>query len=123
MSLKSLIYDKKSAAGEALLKAEAHTPRIEAPDAVKSGEAFSVRVSVGPHPNTVEHHIKWIELYFEEEGRPFNPISLARFDLAPVYSEPAVEARVKLSKAGRLIAVGYCSLHGLWESSKEVRVE
>lgn len=58
---------------------------------MKSGEAFSLRASVGPHSNAAEHHVKWVELYFEEGG-PSTPISLARFDLAPAYSEPAVEA-------------------------------
>lgn len=123
MSLKNLIYDPRSARGEAISKVESHTPRIEAPDVVRKNEVFKVKITVGPHPNTVEHSIRYIELYLEEEGRPFNPILLGRFELTPVYSEPTVETYVKLSKPGRLIALEYCNLHGLWENSKEVKVE
>ncbi|MEM4691029.1 MAG: class II SORL domain-containing protein, partial [Desulfurococcaceae archaeon] len=89
---------------------------------VKKNEVFKVKVSVGPHPNTIEHSIRWIELYFEEEGRSFNPILIARFDFTPIYSEPTVEVYIKLNKSGRLIALEYCNLHGLWEAYKEVKV-
>ncbi|MEM1662423.1 MAG: class II SORL domain-containing protein [Desulfurococcaceae archaeon] len=122
MSLKNLIYDPKTASGEAISKVESHTPKIEAPDEVKKNEVFKVKVSVGPHPNTIEHSIRWIELYFEEEGRSFNPILIARFDFTPIYSEPTVEVYIKLNKSGRLIALEYCNLHGLWEAYKEVKV-
>ena len=47
-------------------KGEKHVPVIEAPEEVASGEAFTVTVSVGkeiPHPNTTEHHIRWIKLF------------------------------------------------------------
>jgi superoxide reductase len=122
MGLKELIYEPGSVKGEAVSKVESHTPRIEAPDKVKSGEVFKVKVSVGPHPNTVEHSIRWIELYFEEQGRPFNPILIGRYEFTPVYSEPVVEVSLKLSKPGRLIALEYCNLHGLWEFSKQIDV-
>jgi len=120
--LKDLIYAPSTAKGEALSKAETHTPKIEAPDAVKPGEAFKVKLSVGPHPNTVEHSIRWIELYFEEEGRAFNPILIGRYEFTPVYSEPVVEVHLKIQKPGKLIAVEYCNLHGLWENYKEIKV-
>jgi superoxide reductase len=54
-----------------------HTPKIEVPDKVKPGEAIRVKVTVGPHPNTMEHSIRWIQVYFVEEGRAFNPINVA----------------------------------------------
>lgn len=121
--LKELIYTPSSAKGEAISKIESHTPKIEAPDKVKPGEPFKVKVWVGPHPNTVEHSIRWIELYFEEEGRAFNPVLIGRYEFTPVYSEPIVEVQIKISKPGRLIALEYCNLHGLWENSKEIKVE
>ncbi len=121
--LRELIYTVGSARGEALSKVESHTPRIEAPDVVKKGEVFRVKVSVGPHPNTLEHSIRYIELYFEEEGRAFNPVLIGRYELTPVYSEPVVEAYLKLQKSGKLIALEYCNLHGLWENYRDVRVE
>ncbi len=122
VGLRELIYTPTTARGEAISKVESHTPRIEAPDTVKPGEVFRVRVSVGPHPNVVEHSIRWIELYFEEDGRAFNPVLLGRYDFTPVYSEPIVDVYIRIQKSGRLIAVGYCNLHGLWENYKEVKV-
>ena len=118
-----LIYTPEIASGEAISKVETHTPKIEAPDTVKAGEPFHVKVSVGPHPNTVQHSIRRVELYFYEEGRSFNPIRLATTELEPVYSEPEVRFKVKLKKSGVIYAVEYCNLHGLWEARKEIKVE
>lgn len=105
-----------------LSKAEYHLPKIVIPEQIKAGEPFKVKITVGPHPNTNEHYIKRIELYFNEEGRTFNPILLAYVDLTPIYSQPEVEFTIKLSKNGSLHAVEYCTLHGLWETTKEVKV-
>ena len=55
-------------------KAEKHVPAITAPVAVKAGEKFVVEVSVGKeiaHPNTTEHHIRSIKLYFKPEAGKF----------------------------------------------------
>ena len=55
-------------------KAEKHVPAITAPAAVKAGEKFVVEVSVGKeiaHPNTTEHHIRSIKLYFKPEAGKF----------------------------------------------------
>ncbi|MEM2022029.1 MAG: class II SORL domain-containing protein [Zestosphaera sp.] len=116
-----LIYSPERAPGEAITKIETHTPRIEAPDTVKVNEAFEVRILVGPHPNTVEHSIRRIELYFFEEGRPFNPLRLATVELEPIYSEPDVKLKIKLKKSGVIYAVEYCNIHGLWEARKEIK--
>lgn len=56
--------------GEAISKVESHTPKLEIPETVKANEPFELRIRVGPHPNTVEHSIRRIEVYFEEEDRP-----------------------------------------------------
>ncbi|MGC9181966.1 class II SORL domain-containing protein [Thermogladius sp.] len=121
--LGNLIYTPQRASGEAITKVESHTPRIHAPDKVSKNTPFKVRVEVGPHPNTVEHSIRWVELYFKEEGRAFNPVFLGRYVFEPVYHEPVVEVTLKLAKSGRLIAEAYCNLHGVWESSKDIVVE
>ena len=120
--LGSLIYTFNEAAGEALGKREGHTPQIDAPSAVKPGEAFEIKVSVGPHPNKVEHSIRWIEVYFYEDGRPFNPTMLARVEFAPVLSEPEVVLKATLEKGGVLHALEYCNLHGLWSSKKVIDI-
>ncbi|ABM80997.1 class II SORL domain-containing protein [Hyperthermus butylicus] len=118
-----IIYSQERASGEAISKVETHTPRIEAPDTVKAGEPFQVRIRVGPHPSKVEHSIRWIEVYFYEEGRPYNPIHLARIDLAPEYAEPDVTLTLRLKRGGVIYVLEYCNLHGVWEARKEVKVE
>jgi superoxide reductase len=117
-----LVYTPETAAGEAISKVESHTPKIAAPDSVKAGQPFELRVTVGPHPNTVEHSIRRIEVYFNEEGRSFNPVHLATTAFTPVYSEPKMTLSLQLSKPGTIYAVEYCNLHGLWEGRKEIKV-
>jgi superoxide reductase len=117
-----LIYTPETAAGEAIGKVESHTPKIEAPESAKAGQPFELKVTVGPHPNTVEHSIRRIEVYFYEEGRSFNPVHLATIVLTPVYSEPNIRLNVKLNKSGTIYAVEYCNMHGLWEGRKQIKV-
>ncbi len=122
-SLKDLIYTYDGAAGEALGKRESHTPKIEAPAQVKPDEQFTLKIMVGPHPNTVEHSIRWILVTFEEEGRPFNPVVLGKAGFNPVTTQPEVVLSLKLQKGGTIHALEYCNLHGLWEGKKEIRVK
>jgi superoxide reductase len=117
-------------------KAEKHVPVIECPDAVEAGKPFQITVSVGkeiPHPNTTEHHIRWIEVYFQPEGDKFI-YEVARFDFTahgesvkganqgPVYSHPAASLSMQADGPGTLIALSFCNIHGLWEGSKGVGV-
>jgi len=115
-------------------RSEKHVPVIDAPAAVKAGEPFDVTVSVGkqvPHPNTTEHFIAWIDLYFKAEGEAF-PFHLGHFDFrahgesakgpnqGPVYAQPRVSFSMQTSTPGTLIATSFCNIHGLWESSQEL---
>ncbi len=103
---------------------EKHVPHIEAPSKVKAGEPFEVTVIVGKeiaHPNTIAHHIKWIQLYAKEEGKPVAHV--ATIDLGPTYAAPRVTLPVMLTKSSTLYALEYCSLHGVWDNSVEVAVE
>jgi len=118
-----LIRTYNTAAGEAVGKRESHIPKIEAPDVVKAGEAFEIKVSVGPHPNKVEHSIRWVEVYFREEGRAFNPMMLARVAFTPPYSEPKFALKLNLRKSGTIFALQYCNVHGLWSAEKDVGLE
>ena len=117
-----LIYTFDAAAGEALGKRESHTPKIEAPAQVKPDEQLTLKVTVGPHPNTVEHSVRWIMVMFEEEGRAFNPIYLGKASLNPVTTQPEMVLSVKLQKGGVIHAVEYCNLHGLWSGKKAIKV-
>ena len=115
-------------------KKEKHVPVIECPDQVKPGEFFEVKVSLGKeiaHPNTTEHHIRWISLYFHPEGERFtydvghfefnaHGESVKGPDTSSVYTHHEVTTSFKTSKPGTLHALAYCNIHGLWESSKEI---
>ena len=111
---------------------EKHVPVIETVDTVKAGETFHVTLSVGKdiaHPNTVEHHIEWIKLYFVAEGTQL-PFEVGEVSFN-VHGDGATANEVlymqfrryiwqlSLNKSGKLIAVSYCNIHGLWESEKE----
>lgn len=117
-------------------KREKHMPVIEAPAQVTAGEPFQVKVSIGkeiPHPNTTEHHIAWIDLYFHPEGGKF-PHQVGHFaftahgeavagpNTGPAYTEPALTLTVKVNKAGVFHALAMCNIHGLWESEQAVAV-
>ena len=108
-------------------KKEKHAPVIDCPNVVKAGEVFEVEVSVGKeiaHPNTAEHHISWIALYFQPEGDKF-PYQVGRFEFSGhgeggVFTAPKMATLLKVDKPGTLRALSFCNLHGLWESSKEI---
>ena len=121
-SLGELIYTVERAPGEVAGKVESHVPKIDAPSEVAENESFTVEVRVGPHPNSAEHSIRKIELYFQEEGRKFNPIRLATVELEPGYAEPILRIQLRLSASGTLHALAYCNLHGLWESRHFIKV-
>ena len=118
-------------------KTEKHVPVIEAPDKVKAGERFTIKACVGleiAHPNTTEHHIRWIKLYFKPEDGKF-VYDLGEFSFAahgeavegankgPVFTDPFASVSAKLTASGTIIAVAYCNIHGLWESAKAIAVE
>jgi len=98
-----------------------HTPVIEAPDQVKTGEPFAVALKVGGiegvnHPNLLGHWINWVDLYAGDR-------LLARTEFAPVASQPEATLRIALEEPATLRAVAYCNLHGAWESTKAVAVK
>ncbi len=111
-------------------KGEKHVPVIHAPEKVKAGESFELKVSIGDeikHPNTLEHHISWFKVFFHAEGAKF-PVELCTFNFTAhgegdTYNEPVAATEVKLSKSGTIYAVSYCNIHGLWENYKEITVE
>ncbi|MDD5019344.1 MAG: class II SORL domain-containing protein [Candidatus Omnitrophica bacterium] len=117
-------------------KTEKHVPVIDAPDKAKKGENIRLTVSVGrevPHPNKTEHHICWIDVFFHPHGEKF-PYQLARLeftthgasvggpDTSSVYTHPEGAVVFKTDKSGKILAVSYCNIHGLWENSKDLDV-
>ena len=118
-------------------KTEKHVPAIDCPDSVAKGQYFQVKVTLGKeiaHPNTTEHHISWIALYFQPADDKFTH-EVGHFKLAahgqsakganqgPVYTHHEVIASVKVDQPGMLYALAYCNIHGLWQSSRELEVQ
>lgn len=117
-------------------KSEKHVPVIEAPDTVQTDQPLTIGVGIGaddPHPNTAEHHIRWIKILFQpSEGFTFE---LADIQLTghgeglkgghegPVYTDPFANVSVRLKESGTIIALSYCNIHGLWENSKTITVK
>lgn len=99
---------------------EKHVPEIEIKKCPEC-EEDTVTVTVGkevPHPNTVEHHIEWIQLYgLKRSGQV---VHLAMFDLGPTYTSPKVITHIKVEEFKTLYALEYCNIHGLWENSLEL---
>lgn len=77
------------------------------------------------HPNTFEHYIAWIKVFFQPEGSAA-PIEVGSYNFSAhgegeLLSKPEVYATVKTDKKGTVYALSYCNIHGLWENSEEVK--
>lgn len=117
-------------------KKEKHVPVIESPDSVKKGDAARITVSVGkeiPHPNTTEHHIAWAAVFFLPDGEKF-PYQIGRVDFAAhgasiqgpntstIYTNSEAVFSIKTDKPGTILASSYCNIHGLWQSTRSIKV-
>lgn len=100
---------------------EKHVPTITIDKGHKEGKGI-IRVVVGhevPHPNTLEHHIAWIELYGVKKDDD-QLINLGRAAWAPVYSNPNVRFQINTIQDFKVFhALAYCNIHGLWGNSLE----
>ena len=117
-------------------KTEKHVPVIESPDLVKKGEPVKVKVTVGKeiaHPNKAEHHIRWIEVYFQlKDEKALYQIGRVEFsahgestqgpDTSAVYTGYEAVISFKSERPGAIIASSYCNIHGLWQSSKNLEI-
>ena len=115
---------------------EKHVPVIDCEDTIKADELLKVTITIGKeigHPNTTEHHISWISLYFQPEGEKF-PCQIGRYEFnahgasaqgpntGSTHTHHSVTTWLKTSKSGTLFAVSMCNIHGLWESEKRVEL-
>ena len=110
-------------------KTEKHSPVIEVPEGIKAGAEFDVKVSLGKeigHPNTLEHHIAWISVFFQPEGAPV-PFQVGHCDFTghgagDLYTSPSIVVTIKTDKPGKLQALSFCNIHGLWQSGAKVEL-
>jgi superoxide reductase len=122
---------------EADWKTEKHVPVVECPDEVTKDEMFDVKAGLGKeiaHPNTTEHHIRWIDLYFHPDGEKF-PYQIGHYEFnahgesvngpneSTIYTHHAVTTSFKTSKPGTIHAMALCNIHGLWQSSKQLDIK
>lgn len=118
-------------------KAEKHVPVMDCADSVSADEHLDVSVTIGKeiaHPNTTEHHIRWVQLFFKPEGEQ-TTYEAGNFEFTahgespeganagPVYTHHTVRTSLNIRKPGTLIATSLCNIHGLWESSKEIKIK
>jgi superoxide reductase len=118
-------------------KTEKHVPVIDCPEEVAAGQAFEVKAALGKevaHPNTTEHHIRWIQLFFKPDDDKFayqvgtfeftaHGESVQGPNTGPVYTNHSVTAVLQIKKSGVLHAMSFCNIHGVWENSKAIRVK
>ena len=119
---------------EADWKKEKHVPVIDCPDAVEADTWTKVTVSLGKavdHPNTTEHHIRWIAVFFCPDDEKF-AYEIGRFEFnahgestegpnnGPVHTHHEVTFSFKTQKPGNINALALCNIHGLWESDKRI---
>ncbi|NVM02143.1 MAG: superoxide reductase [Candidatus Helarchaeota archaeon] len=115
-------------------KSEKHAPSIEIIGEAKK-EGTVIKVSVGKeiaHPNTTEHFIAWINVYFLPEGE--NIIHVGQFtfnahgastkgaNASTVYTAPEATINLKTEKLGTIIAFSFCNIHGLWKNELDLKI-
>ncbi|MDV0445668.1 putative superoxide reductase [Methanimicrococcus sp. At1] len=102
---------------------EKHVPVIERGSGHNGTHDNVVIVMVGketPHPNTLEHHIVWIELYGVKKEND-QVVYIGRADFAPTTADPTATFKVlDLDQYKALGAVSYCNIHGLWKNTFEL---
>lgn len=106
-------------------KGEKHVPAITILSATK--EEVVVKVRVGEelaHPNTLEHYIGWIKLYYLADGTTL-PVQVADVNFTThgeqsSYTDPQAIVTFKTEKNGKLLAQSYCNIHGLWENELDL---
>jgi superoxide reductase len=107
-------------------KTEKHVPVIECPDVFAVDGFTDITVTVGkeiPHPNAVEHHIRWINLFFISDKGVASDLGRCEFNShgeGSAFTASKAVFSVKLTGPGTLVATSYCNIHGLWESSKVI---
>ncbi len=100
-----------------------HSPVIEIK---KKNGIYKIIIEVGKekeHPNDFNHNICWLDLFFKPEGKEI--VHLARIDFKAhgennCFTKPKVVIYTKLEGKGKLIALSYCNLHGVWKTEQEI---
>jgi len=94
-----------------------HSPVITAPDQVKKGQAFEVKVTVGAeaHPSTTDHFIRFITLLADD-------VEVARASLTPTLTRPEVTFVLTLDHSVMLKALAAPNHSAAWVATREIKV-
>lgn len=113
-------------------KREKHVPIIEAPVEIKENEKIQAVLTIGKvatHPNSIDHHIQWMSLFFLPDGsdlvKQIGQISFSAHGEAPsssTYTHHESTFFFNTNKPGRLVAVACCNIHGLWQSQQRLEI-
>ena len=129
------MVDLNTLAQTADWKTEKHAPVIEIVGPVKK-EGTIIKVSVVKeiaHPNTTEHFISWINVYFLPEGEKFlihvgkatfnaHGASAKGANTSTVYTAPETTINLKTEKSGTILAFSFCNIHGLWRNELALKI-
>ncbi|MBN1970329.1 MAG: class II SORL domain-containing protein [Candidatus Delongbacteria bacterium] len=94
-----------------------HSPFLHCQSNAKKGEKFTVKVKVGneyKHPDDFDHYISYVQLW---NGEVF--LGEAHFTPGVLGNMPGqveVDFNIIPTKNMKLVAMAYCTKHGLWES-------
>ena len=96
---------------------EKHVPSIDVKECSSCNE-LTITVQVGKdilHPSTVEHHIKYIQLFGETNDNKFAHISI--INLGEENTLPRGKVNIKKGIFKNIIVLSFCNIHGVWENS------
>ncbi len=99
-----------------------HSPFITVPGVAKKGEMLAVNVKMGneyTHPDDFDHYIESITLY--NGDTKLASASFVPGTLGNEKSHAEVTFNIRpMGKKLTLVAHGYCTKHGIWESAPEI---
>lgn len=103
-----------------------HSPFVHCASTAKKEEKFSVQVKMGneyTHPDDFDHHISYLQLWDGETLLAQTNYLAGAMGNIKAHSSCTFEIIPTGSKM-KLVAMSYCTKHGLWESDPvEVTVE
>lgn len=104
---------------EVIKYADKHSPVIICNSAAQRNKPFKVGVRIGSnvkHPNTIEHHFEYVQLWSLETLLGEFKLVQGSFGSDPIHIECEFIVLPKVSL--RLTALAYCNKHGLWRSEE-----
>ena len=99
-----------------------HSPFITCNDTATAGEPFEVTVKMGneyTHPDDFDHYIESITLFNGETKLAMSTFVPGTLGNEKSHAEVTFNIR-PMGKKLNLVAHGYCTKHGIWESTPVV---